>query len=407
MKRVYLDYNATTPIDPRVIEAMIPYMKEEFGNPSSIHSYGRVGKAALDNSREQIAELLGARAKEIVFTSGGSESNNFAIKGIAFLLREKGNHLITTQVEHASVLETFGFLESQGFRVTYLGVDKYGLIDFGELREKITEDTILVSVMFANNETGVIMPIQEIAEIVKENGVIFHTDAIQAVGRIDVNMKKLPVDLLSLSGHKLYGPKGIGALFVRTGVETRHGLSLQPLIHGGGQERGRRSGTENVAGIMGLAKACEIAKEEARSQKSEVRIRELRDWLHKGITERISGLKLNGHPEKRLSNTLNMSFEGVEGESLVMNLDLEGIAVSTGSACSEGNVEPSHVLLAMGLSKEQAVSSLRFSLGRFTRKEDIDRVLEVLPGVVERIREVSSSNKGNLPQSAQRSQRVS
>ena len=386
MKRVYLDYNATTPIDPRVLEAMIPYMKEEFGNPSSIHSYGMAGKAALDNSREQIAELLGARPKEIVFTSGGSESNNFATKGIAFLLREKGNHLITTQVEHASVLETFGFLESQGFRVTYLGVDKYGLIDFGELREKITEDTILVSVMFANNETGVIMPIQEIAELVKEKGVIFHTDAIQAVGRIDINLKNLPVDLLSLSGHKLYGPKGIGALFVRTGVETCHGVSLQPLIHGGGQERGRRSGTENVAGIMGLGKACEILKEDAGYKMQDARIKELRDELYEGISERISGLKLNGHPEKRLSNTLNLSFEGVEGESLVMNLDLEGIAVSTGSACSEGNVEPSHVLLAMGLSKEQAVSSLRFSLGRFTRKEDIDRVLEVLPVIIGRIR---------------------
>lgn len=390
MKRVYLDYNATTPIDPRVLEAMIPYMKEEFGNPSSIHSYGRAGKAALDNSRERVSELIEARPKEIVFTSGGSESNNFAIKGIAFLLREKGNHLITTQVEHASVLETFGFLESQGFRVTYLGVDKYGLIDFGELREAITDDTILVSVMFANNETGVIMPIEEIAGIVKEKGVIFHTDAIQAVGKLDINLKNLPVDLLSLSGHKLYGPKGVGALFVRTGVGARHGVSLQPLIHGGGQERGKRSGTENVAGIVGFGKACEIFKEEVRGQESEVRIRELRDWLHKGITEKISGVRLNGHPEKRLSNTLNLSFEGVEGESLVMNLDIEGIAVSTGSACSEGNVEPSHVLLAMGLSKEQAVSSLRFGLGRFTRKEDIDRVLKVLPGVVERVREIRS-----------------
>src|SRR3990170_2956794 len=407
MKKVYLDYNATTPIDPRVFEAMIPYMKEEFGNPSSIHSYGRAGKAALDNSREQIAELLGARPKEIVFTSGGSESNNFAIKGIAFLLREKGNHLIATQVEHASVLETFGFLESQGFRVTYLGVDKYGLIDFGELGEAITDDTILVSVMFANNETGVIMPIAEIAGIVKEKGVIFHTDAIQAVGKLDINLKNLTVDLLSLSGHKLYGPKGVGALFVRTGVGVRHGVSLQPLIHGGGQERGKRSGTENVAGIVGFGKACEIFKEEVRSQESEVRIRELRDWLHKGITEKISGVWQNGHPEKRLSNTLNLSFEGVEGESLVMNLDIEGIAVSTGSACSEGNVEPSHVLLAMGLSKEQAISSLRFSLGRFTEKEDINRVTQVIPGIVERIREISSSDKGNLPQNAQRSQRVS
>jgi len=402
MKKVYLDYNATTPVDPRVLEAMIPYMKQEFGNPSSIHSYGRAGKAALDNSREQIAELLGARPKEIVFTSCGSESNNLAIKGIAFQLREKGNHLITTQVEHASVLETFRFLESQGFRVTYLGVDKYGLIDLEELKETITDDTILVSVMFANNETGVIMPIQEIAELVKEKGVIFHTDAIQAVGRIDVNLKNLPVDLLSLSGHKLYGPKGIGALFVRAGVETRHGVSLQPLIHGGGQERGRRSGTENVAGIMGLGKACEIFKEDAGYKMQDARIKELRDELYEGISQRISGLKLNGHPEKRLSNTINLSFEDVEGESLVINLDLEGIAVSTGSACSEGNVEPSHVLLAMGLSKEQAVSSLRFSLGRFTEKEDIERVLEGLPGIVKRIREivVETPLMASLPQSS-------
>ena len=396
MKRVYLDYNATTPIDPRVFEAMIPYMKQEFGNPSSIHSYGMAGKAALDNSREQIAELLGAGPREIVFTSCGSESNNLAIKGIAFQLREKGNHLITTQVEHASVLETFRFLESQGFNSTYLSVDKYGLIDLEELREAITDDTILVSVMFANNETGVLMPIQEIAELVKEKRVIFHTDAIQAVGKIDINLKNLPVDLLSISGHKLYGPKGVGALLIRDGVK------FGPLIHGGGQERGKRSGTENVAGIVGLGKACEIFKQDAGYKMQDARIKDLRDELYEGISERISGFKLNGHHEKRLSNTLNLSFEGVEGESLVMNLDLEGIAVSTGSACSEGNVEPSHVLLAMGLSKEQAVSSVRFSLGRFTEKEDINRVIDVLPGIVERIREISSSDKGNLPQSAQR-----
>jgi cysteine desulfurase len=366
---------------------MIPYMKEEYGNPSSIHSFGRAGKAALDDAREQVAELLGACPKEIVFTSGGSESNNFAIKGIAFELREKGNHLITTRVEHASVLETFGFLETQGFRVTYLGVDRYGLIDLEELKEAITNDTILVSVIFANNETGVIMPLGEIAEIVKEKGIIFHTDAVQAVGKVDINLKSLPVDLLSLSGHKLYGPKGVGALFIRGGVK------ISPLIHGGGQERGKRSGTENVAGIVGLRKACEIIKEEVRSQESEARIKKLRDELYEGILERIGGVRLNGHPKRRLSNTLNLSFEGAEGESLVMNLDLEGIAVSTGSACSEGNVEPSHVLLAMGLSRELAVSSLRFSLGRFTEKEDIERVLQVLPGVVERIREIGSSDK--------------
>jgi cysteine desulfurase len=382
MKRVYLDYNATTPIDPLVLDAMTPFMKEEFGNPSSIHSFGRAGKAALDDSREQVAELLGARPKEIVFTSGGSESNNFAIKGIAFNLREKRNHLITTQVEHTSVLETFRFLESEGFRVTYLGVDKYGLVDLEELKETINDNTILISIMFANNETGVVMPIKEIADIVKGKGVIFHTDAIQAVGKIDINLNNLPVDLLSLSGHKLYAPKGIGALFIRDGVK------LDTLIYGGGQERGKRSGTENVAGIVGLGKACEIVREEIDNQES--RVKELRDELYDGISRRISGVWLNGHPQKRLSNTLNLSFERVEGESLVMNLDLEGIAVSTGSACSEGNVEPSHVLLAMGLSKELTISSLRFSLGRFAEKEDIDRVIEVLPGIVERIREIGS-----------------
>lgn len=384
MKKVYLDYNATTPVDPRVFEAMTPFMKEEFGNPSSIHSFGRAGKAAIDDSRERVAELLGAHPKEIVFTSGGSESNNFAIKGVAFGLRERGNHLITTQVEHASVLETYRFLETHGFQVTYLGVDRHGLIDLEELKGAITDSTILVSVMFANNETGVIMPIREIAEIVKEKGVIFHIDAIQAVGKIDINLNSLPVDLLSLSSHKLYGPKGVGALFIRDGVK------LRALIHGGGQERGMRSGTENVAGIVGLGKACETVREDVTSQKSGIRIKELRDGLYDEILRRISGVRLNGHPERRLSNTLNLSFDGVEGESLVMNLDIEGIAVSTGSACSEGNIEPSHVLLAMGLSKELALSSLRFSLGRFTEKEDIDRVIEVLPRVVERIRTVET-----------------
>ncbi len=384
MKRIYLDYNATTPVDPRVLEAIVPFMNEEFGNPSSIHSFGRAGKAAIDVSREQVAELLGARPKEIVFTSGGSESNNLAIKGVALGLREKGNHLVTTQVEHSSVLETFRFLESQGFRVTYLGVDKYGLIDLEELREAITDGTILVSVMFANNETGVIMPIKEVVEIVKEKGVIFHTDAIQAAGKIDINIRDFPIDLLSLSGHKLYGPKGVGALFIRDGVK------LCTLVHGGGQERGRRSGTENVAGIVGLGRACEIIKGDTGYRIQDAGIKELRDKLYEGIFKRISGVELNGHAEKRLSNTLNLSFEGVEGESLVMSLDIEGIAVSTGSACSEGNVEPSHVLIAMGLSEELAVSSLRFSLGRFTEKGDIDRVVEVLPGIVGRIREVGS-----------------
>ncbi|GBD38371.1 Cysteine desulfurase IscS [bacterium HR37] len=385
MKKIYLDYNATTPLDPRVFEAMLPYMKEEFGNPSSIHSFGRKGKAALDNSREQVAELIGALPKEVVFTSGGSESNNFAIKGIALSLREKGSHLITTKVEHASVIESFEFLRTLGFKVTYLGVDEYGLIDLEELKRAINDETILVSVMFANNETGVIMPIEEIAEIVKEKGIILHTDAVQAVGKIEIDLRKIPVDLLSLSAHKLYGPKGIGALFIREGVK------ITPIIHGGGQERGRRSGTENVPGIVGLGKACEIAKEEMQTENA--RVAEFRDKLHRGILEKIDGVKLNGHPERRLANTLNLSFKGVDGESLVINLDLEGIAVSTGSACSEGNVDPSHVLLAMGMSRELATSSIRFSLGRFTKREDIEHVLDILPGIVSRIREANLSQE--------------
>jgi cysteine desulfurase len=385
MRLIYLDYNATTPIDPHVLESMIPYMREHYGNPSSIHSYGSKAKAALDESREQVSELISAKPKEIVFTSGGSESNNSAIIGAAFALKEKGNHLITTRIEHASILETFRFLGNHGFKVTILGVDEHGLIDLDELGESITDETILVSVMLANNETGVIMPINEIAAIVKEKGIIFHTDAVQACGKIVINLNYIPVDMLSISSHKIYGPKGVGATYIKDG------LRVDPFIHGGGQERGRRSGTENVPAIVGFGKACEIVKEELKSQKSGVRIKGMRDQLHKRIAEKIDCLKLNGHPDKRLPNTLNLSFEDVEGESLVMSLDLEGIAVSTGSACSEGNVEASHVLLAMGLSKEEALSSLRISLGRFTEKGHIDHVLDVLPGIVERIRQIKEN----------------
>ncbi len=384
MKKVYLDYNATTPIDPRVLESMLPFMKEGFGNPSSIHSYGMAGRAALDDTREKVAELLGSRPKEIVFTSGGSESNNFAIKSVAFQLRERGKHLVTTTVEHASVLETFRYLESFGFRVTYVSVNKYGLLDLDELKRALTDDTILVSVMFANNETGVIMPMRQIADAVKERGILLHTDAVQAIGKIEINLRDIPIDILSLSAHKIYGPKGAGALFIRSKVK------VIPFIHGGGQERGRRSGTENVPGIVGLGRACEICRVEDLSQ--EKGLMDLRDEIHMKVLERIDGVRLNGHPDKRLSNTLNLSFEDIEGESIVMNLDLEGIAVSTGSACSEGNVEPSHVLLAMGLTKEQALSSVRFCLGRFTEKEDVNRVMDVLPSIVERIRLLKKGN---------------
>lgn len=389
MGTIYLDYNATTPVDSRVLDSMIPYMTEYYGNPSSIHSSGSKAKAAIDNSREQVSELISAKPKEIVFTSGGSESNNCAIIGAAIALRTKGNHLVTTTIEHASILETFRFLGNYGFKVTLIGVDHHGLIDLDELRESIKEDTILVSAMFANNETGVVLPINEIAAIVKEKGVIFHTDAVQACGKIDISLNEIPADMLSISAHKICGPKGVGAIYVREGVK------LAPFIHGGGQERGRRSGTENVPGVVGFGKACEIAKDEIRSQVVEAGIKGLRDELHRQISEALVGVSLNGHPEKRLANTLNVSFEGLEGDSLVQSLDLEGIAISTGSACSEGNIDPSHVLLAMGLSEQRASSSVRFSFGRYNGKKDVDKVVEVLPGIVERIRQVRRVDQVN------------
>jgi len=385
MKKVYLDYNATTPIDSRVLEEMIPYLSENYGNPSSIHSFGRKGKEALDKAREQVSQLLSASPKEIIFTSGGSEAANFAIKSTALSgLKEKGNHLITTKVEHECVLESFKFLERQGWQVTYLGVNSEGILDLDELRDSISQNTVLVSCMYANNETGVIFPIDKIAEIVKERGVVFHTDAVQAAGKIDINLKQIPADLLSISAHKFYGPKSVGALFIRDSFSQQ--TPLPPLIHGGGQERGKRSGTENIPGIVGLGVASNIASSEM--QKDESRIRVLRDKLLSRITQDIDGIKLNGLIEKMLWNTLNLSIEGVQGESLAMNLDVEGVAVSTGSACSEGTVDPSHVLSAMGLSREDAASSVRISLGRFTEREEIDYVASIFPGIVERIRGV-------------------
>jgi cysteine desulfurase len=385
MKNIYLDYNATTPIDPRVLEEMMPYLSENYGNPSSIHSFGRKGKEALDKAREQVSQLISASPKEIVFTSGGTEAANFAIKSTArSLLREKGSHIVTTRVEHECVLESLKFLEKEGFQVTYLGVNSDGLIDLEELKEAITDETILVSCMYANNETGVIFPIDKIAEIVKERGVIFHTDAVQAAGKIDIDLQEIPADLLSISAHKFYGPKSVGALFIRNSFSQQ--ISLTPLIHGGGQERGKRSGTENIPGIVGLGSASDIASNEMRQDESRIRV--LRDLLLNGITQDIDGVKLNGLLERMLWNTLNLSIEGVEGESLSMNLDIEGVAVSTGAACSEGTVDPSHVLSAMGLSKGEAASSVRISLGRFTEKEEIDYIASIFPMIVERIRGV-------------------
>ena len=375
---IYLDYNATTPLDPRVLEEMTPYFTENYGNPSSIYSSGSVARAAIDCARERVSSYLGARPGEIVFTSGGSESNNFAIKGLAYALSDKGNHLITTAVEHASCLETFRFLERGGFEVTYLPVDSSGLVCPERFREAITGRTILASCMYVNNETGVISPIREIGEIARERGVIFHTDAVQVLGKMEIDLAILPVDMASFSAHKICGPKGAGALYVRKGI------GLEPFVHGGGQERGKRSGTENVAAIFGFGYACELLRGELETENE--RLGKLRDRLFEELSRRIKDVYLNGHPESRVCNTLNVGFPGTPGDSVVMNLDTAGVAVSTGSACSEGNVDPSHVLIAMGLGEQEALCSVRFSFGRFTRSEEIDRVIDLLPSIVKRIR---------------------
>lgn len=381
MIRVYLDHNATTPVHPEVLEAMMPFFRDQFGNPSSIHWAGREVKKYLDEARERVAALIHARPAEIVFTGCGTESDNMAIKGVAFAQREKGRHIITTQVEHHAVLHTCQFLEKMGFAVTYLPVNQQGLIDPEELRRAIRKDTILITAMFANNETGTVFPIQEIGEIAREKGVTFHSDAIQAVGKLPVNLGELPLDILSLSGHKLYAPKGIGVQYIRTGTQ------LVPLIHGGGQERNRRAGTENIPHIIGLGQACEVARRDFDRRYAHVL--RLRNKLEEGIIARIPHVQVNGHPTQRLPNTSNISFQYIEGESLLLNLDLEGIAVSSGSACTSGSLEPSHVLLAMGLKHEVAQGAVRFSLGWSNTEEEVDYVLEVLPRIVQRLRDMS------------------
>lgn len=381
MKRVYLDHNATTPLHPEVVEAMLPYYRDIFGNASSVHSFGQQARKAIDQARERVAELLECEAREIIFTSGGTEADNFAIKGVSAALREKGNHIITSSIEHQAVLNTCKYLEKKGFRVTYLGVDKYGRLEPDKVKEAITEETILVSIMHANNEIGTIEPIGEIGSICKEKGIYFHTDAVQTVGKIPTRVNELKVNLLSLSAHKIYGPKGIGALYIRKGTK------IEALICGGHHERHLRAGTENVAGIVGLGKACELARNSLDTNFH--CLASLRDKLEKGIRERISHVYLNGHPQDRLPNTSNLSFEFVEGESVILSLDLKGIAVSTGSACTSGSLEPSHVLLSMGVAPEIAQGSLRFSLGRDNTAQDIDYVLETIPPIIERLRSMS------------------
>ncbi|MBU0672097.1 MAG: cysteine desulfurase NifS [Candidatus Margulisbacteria bacterium] len=381
MKRIYLDYAATTPVHPDVAAEMQPYFSEKFGNPSSIHSFGQEAKAAVERAREQVAGLIAAQPEEIVFTSGGTEANNFAVQGIALANEDRGNHIIVSKIEHHAVLEPARFLENHGFKVTFLPVDNDGLVHPEDVQKAITDKTILVSIMHANNEIGTIEPIEEISKITKEKGVYFHTDAVQTVGSIPVDVNKLGVDLLSTSAHKLYGPKGVGALYIRKGTR------LEPFIRGGGQERHRRASTENVAGIVGFGKACELAKNELQSRIDH--LIPLRDKLIKGIKDNIQDVVLNGHPSIRLPKNVDITVKYVEGESMLLNLDIEGIAVSTGSACSSGALEPSHVLMATGISPELAHGSIRFTLGRLTTDEDIDRVLEVYPKIVEKLRKMS------------------
>jgi cysteine desulfurase len=381
MKAIYLDYAATTPVDPEVVEAMHPYFRQTFGNPSSIHSFGQQARSAVEDAREKVAAFLGAKPAEIVFTSGGTESDNYAIKGIAYANRKKGNHIVTTAVEHHAVMEPCHFLEREGFEVTFLPVDSHGLVDPRDVAKAITGRTVLVSIMHANNEIGTLQPIAEIGKIARERGVCFHTDAVQTFGHLPFTVGELNVDLLSLSAHKLYGPKGVGALFIRQGTR------LEPHMHGGDQEGKRRASTHNVPGVVGLAKAVELA--ESLMPEETTRITALRDKLVSGLFDRIDRVRLNGHPEKRLANNANVSIEYCEGEAMILSLDLMGIACSTGSACSSTSVEPSHVLRAIGLSVEETRGSLRFSLGRYTEDREIDQVLEVLPKIVKRLRAMS------------------
>jgi cysteine desulfurase len=385
MRRIYLDHAATTPTRPEVVEAMLPYFADSFGNPSSIYSYGQEARGAIEEARIKVAELIGARSEEIVFTGGGTEADNFALKGIAYASEHKGNHIITTSIEHHAVLEACKFLERSGFKISCLPVDKYGLVDPDDVKKAITDRTILISVMHANNEVGTIEPVEEIGKIAREAGIHLHSDAVQTVGHIPVNVDKLKVDLLSISAHKLYGPKGVGALYVRKGTKS------VSFMQGGEQEKRRRAGTENVPGIVGLGKAVEFAGQEMDREID--RLAALRDKLIKGVMQRIDHIRLNGHPQKRLPNNVNVSVDFVEGESMLLNLDLEGICASTGSACSSASLKPSHVLLALGLSPEQAHGSLRFTLGRDNTEADVGRVLEVLPGIIARLRAMSPLSK--------------
>ncbi|GAA0107237.1 cysteine desulfurase NifS [Clostridium tertium] len=381
MRNVYMDYAATTYVKPEVLEEMMPFFTEKYGNPSSFYGISRETKMAIDKARSRVSKALNCDPNEIYFTGGGSEADNWAIKGIASAHRKKGNHIITTKIEHHAVLHTCEYLEKNGFEVTYLNVDKEGFIDLEELKNAITDKTILVSIMFANNEIGTIQPVKEIGEICRERKVLFHTDAVQAIGNIPVDVKEMNIDLLSLAGHKVYGPKGIGALYIRKGVR------IDNLIHGGGQERARRAGTENTASIVGLGKAIELATESLEEHNK--KITKLRDRLIDGLLK-VPHTRLNGpRGEKRLPGNANITFEFIEGESILLSLDFEGVCASSGSACTSGSLDPSHVLLAIGLPHELAHGSLRLTLGDGSTDEDVDYVLEVVPPIIERLRNMS------------------
>lgn len=381
MKQIYLDHSATTPVHSEVLEAMLPYFGDLFGNPSSIHSFGQDAKKAVDEARNKVASLINADPLEIVFTSGGTEADNLAIMGVAYAREGKKNHIITTSIEHHAVLNTCGYLEKKGFKVTYLPVDRYGLVDPDDVKRAIAAETAIISIMHANNETGTIEPIEEIGRIAGENDIPFHTDAVQTVGKIPVDVNILNVDLLSLSGHKIYGPKGIGALYIRKGTR------ITPILYGGHHERDLRAGTENVSGIVGLGKACEIASRDLTREMD--RLRTLLDRLENGIMDRIDRIRVNGHPSQRLPNILNVSFENIEGEPVILNLDMKGIAASAGSACTSDSIESSHVLKALGIPPDIAMGSVRFSLGRENTEEEIDYVINALVEVVEHLRDVS------------------
>lgn len=381
MHRIYLDHSATTPVRQEVADIMVEHMIEKFGNPSSVHSFGREAKQSLEKARKQVADFINAAPEEITFTSGGTEADNMAIIGAAFRYADKGKHIITSAVEHHAVLHACEHLQKIGFDVTVLPVDEYGIIRMDDLRQAVREDTVLITIMHANNEVGSVQPVEEIGRLAREKGILFHTDAVQSLCKIPVDVQAMNVDLLTGSGHKIYGPKGIGFLYIRKGVK------LAPLAFGGAQERKIRPGTENLPGIVGLGLAVELAGQEMASEMP--RLTTLRDKLIKGLQERIPNVRLNGHPTQRVPTNVNMSFEFVEGESLLLSLDMKGIGASSGSACTSGSLDPSHVLLAMGICKEVAHGSVRMTLGRDNTEEDIDYVLEVFPEIVQRLRDMS------------------